>query len=81
MSKSHELYNEAEALKEEGKDQEAIAKLNELLAQDDGFVLAHLALSVLYGKTGRHEDAIGHVQKACALEPDDPINFVARRVT
>ena len=76
-----ELYNEAEKLKDDGKDEEAIAKLGELLEQDDSYTLAHLALSVLYGKVGKSEDSVRHGQRACELEPDDPFNFTAMSVT
>ncbi len=76
-----ELYNEAEKLKDDGKDEEAIAKLGELLKQDESYTLAHLALSVLYGKVGKPEDSVRHGQRACELEPDDPFNFTAMSVT
>jgi tetratricopeptide (TPR) repeat protein len=81
MPTSLELYNEAEKLKDEGKDEEAIAKLTELLAQDDSYTLAHLALAVLYGKVNKPEDSVRHGQRACELEPDDPFNFTAMSVT
>jgi Tfp pilus assembly protein PilF len=70
-----ELYNEAEKLMEEGKDEEAVAKLNELVAQDESYTLAHLALAKLYGKVGKPEEAVRHGERACELEPDDSINF------
>ena len=76
-----ELYNEAEKLKDEEKNEEAIAKLNELLQQDESYTLAHLALAVLYGKVGKPEDSVRHGQRACELEPDDPFNFTAMSVT
>ena len=76
-----DLYNEAEKLKDEGQDEEAIAKLNELLTQDESYTLAHLALAVLFGKVGKPEDAVRHGQRACELEPDDPFNFTAMSVT
>ncbi len=76
-----EIYNEAEKLKDDDKNDEAIAKLNELLEQDENYTLAHLALAVLYGKVGKPEDAVRHGQRACELEPDDAFNFTALSVT
>ena len=76
-----ELYNEADALKEDGKYDEAIAKLGALLQQDESYVLGYLALAVLYGKIDKHEEAIRHAQQACELDPHDPFHFTAMSVT
>jgi tetratricopeptide (TPR) repeat protein len=81
MPTVHELYNEADRLKDEGKHDEAIAKLNELLAQDEKHVLAHLALAVLYFRTKNFEQSVRHGQRACELDPTDPFNFTAMSVT
>jgi Flp pilus assembly protein TadD len=75
MSDSHELYDQAEKLKDEGNLEAAIAKLNELLAQDGAFVLAHSAMAVLLGKVGRHPEAVDHARKVCELEPNEPFSF------
>ncbi len=75
------LYHEAEKLKDEGKYAEAAAQLEQALQQDEGHVLSHLALAVVYGKLGRHEEAVQHAQRACELEPEDPFNFTALSVT
>jgi len=76
-----QLYREHERLKGEGKLEEAIAKLEEIVAQDPKYSLAHAALAVLYGKVGRHEDAIRHGLKVCELEPNDAFSFTAMSVT
>jgi Flp pilus assembly protein TadD len=81
MPDSHEMYNEAQKLKDGGKLEEAIAKLQELLAADEGFSLAHSALAVLYGRVGRHPDAVRHAQRVCELEPKDPFSYTALSVT
>ena len=36
---------------------------------------------MLYGKLGRHDDAIRHGLKVCELEPKDPFSFTAMSVT
>lgn len=81
MPTSIELYDEAEQLKEAGQLDAAIAKLNEILAQEEDFTLAHSALAVLYGKVNRHEDAIRHGRRACELEPNDAFGYTALSVT
>jgi tetratricopeptide (TPR) repeat protein len=74
------LEKEADQLKNEGKNEEAIAKLIEALAVDENFVRAHLALSVLYHKTEVHDKSVAHAEKAYELEPDD-FNAAALSVT
>ena len=81
MSTAKELYNEAEKLKDDGKYDEAVAKLKEVLEQDESHVLSHLALAVVLGKLGEHEQAVKHGQRACELDPKDPFNFTAMSVT
>ena len=76
-----ELYKEHEALKREGKNEEAIGKLTELLQQDEKYVLAHLALSVLYPKVDKFDLAVQHAEKACELEPEDTFNWTALSTT
>ena len=75
-----ELYDEADKLKDEGKLEEAITKLVDLLALHADYPLAHAALGVVYGKVGRHEDAIRHAQRVCELEPSDAFSFTAMSV-
>jgi hypothetical protein len=81
MANTAEMYNEAERLKDEGKLQEAIDLLDQVLAEEPGHVLSHLALAVLYGRVGNHHKAIEHGEQACQLEPEDPFNFTAMSVT
>lgn len=81
MPTTSELYKQHEQLKREGKNDEAIAKLDELLQQNDKHVLAHLALAVLLGKVDRHMDAVLHAEKATEIEPTDTFNWTALSTT
>lgn len=81
MSELDKRYREAEALKDQGQLPEAIAVLKSILEEDAGHVVSHLALAVLYGRVGEHEEAVQHGQRACELEPTDPFNFTALSVT
>lgn len=74
------LYDEADALKEQGKLDEAVAKLRETLAVDESYALAHSALGVLLQKLGQNEEAIQHVQRVCELEPNDPFSYTSMSV-
>lgn len=81
MPTNEQLYDEADRLKDDGKLDEAVAKLEELLAQDPKYALAHSALAVIYGRLKRHDEAVKHGQKVCELEPNDPFSFTAMSVT
>jgi Flp pilus assembly protein TadD len=81
MPTNEALYSEAERLKDEGKLEEAVAVLEQLLAGDPNFALAHSALAVYYGRLRRHDDAIRHGLKVCELEPNEPFSFTAMSVT
>src|SRR5262245_12369600 len=81
MSDPVKLYDEADKLKDAGKLDEAVAKLNEALSADSSYGLAHAALAVVLQKLGRHEEAIEHAKRVCELEPDDPFSFTALSVT
>jgi Flp pilus assembly protein TadD len=81
MPTNEHLYDEADHLKDAGKLDEAAAKLEELVAQDPKYALAHSALAVIYGRLKRHEDAVRHGLMVCELEPNDPFSFTAMSVT
>jgi tetratricopeptide (TPR) repeat protein len=81
MNHIHERYNEVEKLIDQEKFDEAIEGLRSIVAEDDSFVLAHLALARVYTKTGQHEQAIAHGERVCQLEPNDSFNFTALSVT
>lgn len=81
MADAVALYDQADKLKDEGKLDEAAAKLREALQADSSYGLAHSALAVVLQKLGQHETAIEHARKACELEPNDPFSFTALSVT
>lgn len=75
MPTLHELYDEGNALKEQGDLEGAVAKWQEILEQDPEYVLAHMALGVHMQKLGRNEDAIKHAVRVTELEPNDSFSF------
>jgi Tfp pilus assembly protein PilF len=81
MPTNEELYSEAERLKDSGDLEGAAKKLEDLLAQDPQFALAHSALAVICGRLRRHDEAIQHALKVCELEPKDAFSFTALSVT
>ncbi len=81
MPTNDELYNDADRLKDDGRLEEAAAKLEELVGQDPKYALAHSALAVIYGRLKRHDDAIRHGLIVCELEPNDAFSFTAMSVT
>jgi len=81
MATTAQLYDEADKLKDAGKLDEAAAKLNELLAQEPDYALAHSALAVIYTRLRRADEAIRHALRTCELEPDDAFSFTALSVT
>ena len=81
MSDIHSRYNAVEKLIDEERYPEAIEGLRQIVADDETFVLGHLALARVFTKTGQHYEAIRHGERACELEPTDPFNFTALSVT
>ena len=56
-------YDEAIELQQQGKLEEAVGSLSALIAEHPDYALGHAALSVFYGKLGRHDEAIEHAKK------------------
>jgi tetratricopeptide (TPR) repeat protein len=81
MADAAALYNDADKLKEQGKLEDSVAKLQEALHVDPTYALAHSGLAVLMQKLGKHEEAIDHARRVCELEPNDPFSFTALSVT
>ena len=81
MSDLYSQYNDVERLIDEEQFEAAIDGLKGIADQDDTFVLAHLALSRVYTKTGQHDLAIQHGERVCELEPNEAFNYTALSVT
>jgi len=81
MGTAAQLYDEADKLKDAGKLEEAATKLDELLAQEPDYALAHSALAVICTKLKRHDEAVRHALRTCELEPNDAFSFTALSVT
>ena len=81
MSDLVKKYNEAEKLKDAGKNDEAVVLLEQILAEDPNHVLTHLTLGRIFTLQGKYEQAIEHGVKACELEPNEAFNFTAMSVT
>ena len=77
MASEVERYDEAIRLQEGGQLDEAVAKLEQLVADHPEYALAHAALSVFYQRLNRDDEAVEHAGKVCELEPDDPFSYVA----
>lgn len=74
MSDLNAMYDAANVLKDQGDLNGAVAKLREVLAIDETFVLAHTALAVHLQKLGHNEDALKHAKRVVELEPNDPFS-------
>ncbi len=81
MNELRALEDTADALKDEGKHEEAIAEYKKILEKDNDFVRAHLALAILYDKVQDAEKSVYHGERACEIEPNDHFNAVALSIT
>ena len=69
MATNVELYDEATRLKDAGNLEAAVAKLQELVAQDPNYPLAHSALAVILGRLKRHDEAIAARAESLPVGP------------
>ena len=77
MSEILELERAAEAFRDAGSNEQAIEKYEAILAIDEKFVRAHLALALLYLRVENADKAVAHGEQAVKLEPGDDFNMVA----
>ena len=77
MPTPNELYDQAVDLKDAGDKEGAVAKLNEAVAADPGFAIAHGMLAKLYADLALADKAVEHARKVVELEPDDTFSYTA----
>src|SRR5579863_6810769 len=75
MATPDEMYKEENQLKSEGKIDEAVSKLQEIVKIAPDHVQTHMALGVHLQKLGRADEAILHARRVTELEPNDPFSF------
>jgi Tfp pilus assembly protein PilF len=80
MPTSHELYDQAVDLRDQGDKPGAIAKLEEAIAADPNFTIAHGMLAKLFVDLAESDKAIFHAKKVVELEPDDTFSYTALSV-
>ncbi|MEK6374487.1 MAG: carboxypeptidase regulatory-like domain-containing protein [Acidobacteriota bacterium] len=68
-------YNDGAGLANDGKNAEAIAKMEEAVSLKPEFAAAYQALARLYARTKNHAKAIDAANKALAISGDDPDMF------
>ncbi len=81
MSGIIEKTNAAEKLKDEGKLDEAVVILHDILTEEPNHVLTHLTLGRIFTLQGKFDKAVEHGRKACELEPLEAFNYTALSVT
>lgn len=80
MATRDERYAEAERLKNAGDLAAAVAAVEELVADEPEFALAHSALAAWCTRLERHQDAVRHARRVVELEPSDPFSYTALSV-
>jgi Tfp pilus assembly protein PilF len=80
MPTTHEIYDQAVALRDQGDKPGAIAKLEEAVAADPTFAIGHNMLAKLYADVAEADKAIFHAKKVVELEPDDTFSYTALSV-
>ena len=69
------MYDEATRLRNEGKTEESLAKLEELVQIDSENPIVYSALAIQLQKVGRDEEALAAAKRVTELKPDDPFSF------
>jgi Flp pilus assembly protein TadD len=80
MPTPNQLYDKATELREQGDQNGAVTLLEEAIASDPQFALAHGMLAKLYADLAESEKAISHAKKVVELEPDDAFSYTALSV-
>ncbi len=80
MPTLNELYDAATDRRDQGDKEGAAAILQDALAIDPNFTLAHGMLAKLYVDLAQADKAIEHARKVVELEPDDAFSYTALSV-
>jgi Flp pilus assembly protein TadD len=70
-----EQYDACIELQRVGAAAQSLEMLQKMTADFPDFALAHNALAAFHKKENNIEAAIEHMEKYCALEPNDPFGF------
>ena len=70
------LYDEAIVKQRSGDTDAAIQMLRQLLVQNPHYSLAHNALSVLYSRQQKIDQAVEHAKRVCEIDPEDTFGYV-----
>ena len=80
MPTPNELYDLAVDLKDKGDREGAISRLEDAIAIDPKFAIAHGMLAKLHVDLAQTDQAIEHAKKVVELEPDDVFSYTALSV-
>jgi predicted Zn-dependent protease len=70
MQKAYEHYDKAEALRKEGKYQQALSEYNEALKVRKDMAKPHHGIGLVYQAQGKYNQAIDEYKKALKVDPD-----------
>lgn len=70
MQKAYEHYDKAEALRKEGKYQQAMSEYNEALKIRKDMAKPHHGIGLVYQAQGKYNQAIDEYKKALKVDPD-----------
>ncbi len=80
MPTTDQLYDEAIDLRDQGRKDDAIARLEEAVTLDPAFALGHGMLAKLHADLAHADQAIAHALKVVELEPKDTFSYTALSV-
>jgi Tfp pilus assembly protein PilF len=80
MPTPNELYDQAVDLKDKGDREGAVSRLEDAIAIDPKFTIAHGMLAKLFADLAQTDEAIAHAKKVVELEPDDTFSYTALSV-
>lgn len=70
-----QMYDAAQALKEDGNMEGAVEALHKILEVDNDHLHTNMALGVYLQKLGRIDEAIKYAVRVTEIQPEDPFSF------